>query len=211
MSGQQVNVQMVELDAIAQINNDLQDEVITMESNKYVLSDMVYDQNNRLIINKELWTQSCLLLVDRRNDEVKSVIRWCENMTYFILQMKQEWAYKGQSTFFWIYPYFLIKSVIITGAIKRDFVLNPCISLPPNTIKAFINHTDVKVLSQVFSANSLFNIPYWLGGPSGQSYIGSSIHLFQNSKMSLDSRVKEHITHADNHRIAKHHKCKQPL
>ena len=90
-------------------------------------------------------------------------------------------------------------------------MLNPCISLPPNTIKAFINHTDVKVLSQVFNANSLFNIPYWLGGPSGQSYIGSSIHLFQNSKMSLDSRVKEHITHADNHRIAKHHKCKQPL
>ena len=70
-----------------------------MESNKYVLSDVVYDQTNRLIINKVLWIQSCLLLMDRRNDEVKSVIRWCENITHFIRQMKPEWAYKGQSTF----------------------------------------------------------------------------------------------------------------
>ena len=100
VSDQQVNVQMVESEATPQINNDLQDEVITMESNKYVLSDMVYDQNNRLTINKELWIQSCLLLEDRRNDEVKSVIQWCENITYLILQMKPEWAYKGQSTFF---------------------------------------------------------------------------------------------------------------
>ena len=56
-----------------------------------------------------------------------------------------------------------------------------------------------------------FHTAYWLGGPCGLAYIGSSIHLFQNSKLSLQSRIKEHISHADLHRLAKPHKCKQPV
>ena len=54
-----------------------------------------------------------------------------------------------------------------------------------------------------------FNVPYWMhmGGPNSLSYIGSSIHLFQNYKFSRShaSRIKQHITHAENHKVAVPH------
>ena len=50
-----------------------------------------------------------------------------------------------------------------------------------------------------------------MGGPYNLSYLGSSIHLFQNHKFSCESRVKQHITHAEKHRSATPHTCKQPL
>ena len=50
-----------------------------------------------------------------------------------------------------------------------------------------------------------------MGGPNQLSCIGSSIHLFQNYKFAHESRVKQHIMHAENHRVATPHSCKQPL
>ena len=50
-----------------------------------------------------------------------------------------------------------------------------------------------------------------MGGPNKLSYIGSTIHLFQNYKFACESRVKQHFTHAENHREVKPHTCRQPL
>ena len=66
-------------------------------------------------------------------------------------------------------------------------------------------------LFQIFNANEKFNVPYWMGGPKNLSYVGSSIHLFQNYQFASDSRVKQHITHAAKHRTAISHNCKLPL
>ena len=67
------------------------------------------------------------------------------------------------------------------------------------------------MLTQIFAANTKYFTPYWIGGPKNISYVGSSMHLFQNLKFSTASRISQHIRHADLHRQCIPHKCKQPL
>ena len=120
-------------------------------------------------------------------------------------------GWQKKSIFFWIYPFYLIKSVIIAGAITQGAGLRLKRFMPPTLVSAFIKKMPIQELFQIFCANKNFNVPYWMGGPYNLSYLGFSIHLFQNQKISYESRVKQHITHAEKHRSASPHTCKQPL
>jgi predicted DNA-binding protein YlxM (UPF0122 family) len=71
---------------------------------------MVFEQNNRLLINKDLWIKCCIAMTNVKKDAILSMIKKCEKIIWFILKNKEHWANKGQSTFFWIYPFLLIKA-----------------------------------------------------------------------------------------------------
>ena len=118
---------------------------------------------------------------------------------------------KFHSTFFWIYPFILLKSLLVCCGIINNANLMPLVNHPPTSISMFIKKTPKHLLTQIFAANTKYFTPYWIGGPKNISYVGSSMHLFQNLKFSTASRISQHIRHADLHRQGIPHKCKQPL
>jgi len=105
----------------------------------------------------------------------------------------------------------LLKSILICHGVIHNMNLLPLIQYPPTIIRLLISKIPKHVLISIFIANTNFLTPYWLGGPNSLSHVGSSIHLFQNLKFSMTSRISQHIRHADLHRQALIHKCKQPL
>ena len=68
----------------------------------------------------------------------KKFISICEDITLFILNHKHLWVGKKRSIFFWIYPFYLIKSVVIAGAITQGAGLRLKRFMPPTLVSAFI-------------------------------------------------------------------------
>ena len=66
------------------------------------------------------------------------IIIICEDIIDFILKYKHLWAKKRRATFFWIHPFYLIKSVVISGAIKHRTDLGLPMYKTPTLVSAFI-------------------------------------------------------------------------
>ena len=108
-----------------------------------------------------------------------SHIKLCEDIISDIFSLYPHWSGKIHSTFFWIYPFILLKSLLVCCGIINNANLMPLVDHPPTIISMFIKKTPKHLLTQIFAANTKYFTPYWIGGPK-ISYVGSSMRLFQN-------------------------------
>ena len=109
-----------------------------------------------------------------------------------------------------MFPYVLLKSVILVRMLKWNISFPTHLCIPPIvTLKYITNQRNEDLLSFFNGIEDIYAV-YWMGGLSPDSYIGSSMKVYYSMRSSEASRYDNHFNHANKHRSSISHKCKQP-
>ena len=147
-----------------------------------IQGEILLSQNKMLMTSKDLWINLLLSKLSLIKSNLIIYIKLCEDIISDIFSLHPHWSGKIHSTFFWVYPFILLKRLLamVCCGIINNANLRPLVDHPPTIISMFIKKTPKDLLTQIFAANTKYFTPYWIGGPKNISFVGSSMCLFQN-------------------------------
>ena len=108
-----------------------------------------------------------------------------------------------------LYPFWMLKSVIIIRCIKRDVCLQK-VKMPPIQVILFIKMCPADKIISMYLSGKKFQGIYWMSDMRKWSYAGSSIRPFPIPGISY-CRLFAHFEHAMLHVKRTFHNCKQQV
>ena len=97
--------------------------------------------------SKDLWINRLLSKLWLIKSNLIIYIKLCEDIISDIFSIHPHWSGKIHSTFFWIYPFILLKSLLVCCGIINNANLVPLVNHPPTIISMFIKKTPKHLLT----------------------------------------------------------------